>query len=214
MNNLAENARHRGAYHAALSSYQEALTIAREIGDRGGEMMYLSNSGVVRVQMEEYADAEADLRQAIAMAGDEGNSMLPETYSFLALACVGQEKLEDAVAVAQRAYELAHASGNPELIGGAWRTLGQVAARLKTVQVGEQDYTSAACFAESLRVYTESGMEGEQAETLAAWAEYELTQGDQAKGETMWQEARALFAKIGADKKVERMDARRKEFGV
>ena len=54
----------------------------------------------------------------------------------------------------------------------------------------------------------------EQAKTLKAWAEYELKQGDHAKGEALWQEARALFVKLGIDTEVKRMDAKTQELGI
>jgi hypothetical protein len=79
------------------------------------------------------------------------------------------------------------------------------------ITIGDTDgpqaavYDAAACFAESLRICTETGMEGERAWTLRAWATCELERGDRSHGMAMWQEARELFAKLGVELEVERM---------
>jgi hypothetical protein len=48
-------------------------------------------------------------------------------------------------------------------------------------------------------------MEGERAQTLRAWARYEVQHGDSASGAAMWQEARDLFTQLGAELEVQRM---------
>ena len=48
-------------------------------------------------------------------------------------------------------------------------------------------------------------MDGERARTLREWARYEHEHGDAAHGEQMWQEARRLFAQLGAELEVTRM---------
>jgi hypothetical protein len=40
---------------------------------------------------------------------------------------------------------------------------------------------------------------------LREWAKYEISQGDKDTGLNMWQEARDIFAKLGAQMEVERM---------
>jgi hypothetical protein len=130
------------------------------------------------------------------MVGDEITFFLDETYCSLALACLKQEENEEAVAAAQRALKLAQESNNQEYVGAAWRVLGQVAAKTSSVHVDETDYSAATCFAKSLRVFKDIAIEGEQAKTLNAWAEYELQHGDRTKGEAMQQEAQTLLAKL------------------
>ena len=72
-----------------------------------------------------------------------------------------------------------------------------------TVDGGQWD--AEACFAESARIFTEMNTEGELARTLRAWAEYEIKRENRARGETMWQEAKDLFARLGMELEVERM---------
>jgi predicted ATPase/class 3 adenylate cyclase len=193
LNGLAETARMRGDYQSALNGYLEALTIARKIEDRDGEIVFLSNIGGTKVELGEYAAAEADLRQVIEMVGNTRILLLSETNYFLTRVCLRQGKVEEALAAAQQALTLAQEFEDPFFLGSAWQVLGQVAVGVSSVRIGEVDYTAAECFAESLRVFKESKMEGYQAHTLKAWAEYELRQGDWTKGETLWREAREIL---------------------
>jgi class 3 adenylate cyclase/tetratricopeptide (TPR) repeat protein len=212
-NNLGHNAEALGDYHTAFVRYQDALNIAREIGDRDGELVFLGNLGAARVGMGDYQAAEADLRQVIQMAGSAGSGILSDTYSILTKACLGQDKVVEALAAARQALALGQEVGISAYIAAAWRRLGMVASRLPDPIVIEErsgnprNYDAAACFAESLRICDETGMQGERARTLRAWAQHEIARGDQAHGATMWETARTIFAELGADLEVERMSA-------
>lgn len=207
LNNLGYATLRRGDHVAAVDLFQEALTIARQIGDRNYEMQYHGNLGGARVGLGEYSAAEAALRQAIHMAETSGALLrLAETYRFLAEALLGQGEVEAALAAARQALALGQDQKQPLDIGGAWRALGMVAAELaEPIAIEDQTYDAADCFAESLRVFTEKGIERERAWTLRAWAEYEIAREDQARGEAMWREAREIFAGLGAESCVEQM---------
>ena len=194
-----------GDYGAAVAIFQKALAIARDIGDRNGEMLCLSNLGGMRVALGDYRAAEANLRQATRIAEDVGIKF-PEAYSFLAEAYLGQGQHQDALAAARRALTLALAS--QEDVGGAWRALGMVAAWWPDpISVGETQYDAAACFAEALRVFTAMQVEGERARTLRVWAYYELAHGDRARGLSMGREAREIFERLGMALEVTRTEA-------
>jgi class 3 adenylate cyclase/tetratricopeptide (TPR) repeat protein len=206
LNNLGEIARLRGDYRSAAKLYQDVLTVAQEIGDREGETMYLSNLGGARVGLREYRAAESDLRRVTRMDEAADWFGLAETYCFLAEACLGQGKVEEALAAARQALALGQETELQEVVAAAWRVLGLVAAQLPDpVTVGDDLYDVEACFTESLRIFAEMGMEGERARTLREWARYELERGDRARGEKMWQEARELFVQLGLELEVERM---------
>jgi tetratricopeptide (TPR) repeat protein len=213
LNNLGVQLQSRGDYRAAFERFQEALKIAREIGDRDGEMIFLSNLGEAHLKLGEFQAAESNLRQAIQMAGAAGLGGLPDTFAFLAEACLGQAKATEALDAARRALELSQGEGAPEYISAAWRTLGKVAAKLQDPIAIEGEsterrlYDAPACFAESLRICDETGMRSERARTLRAWAHHEIADGDPTHGAAMWQEARTIFAELGADLEVERMSA-------
>jgi class 3 adenylate cyclase/tetratricopeptide (TPR) repeat protein len=213
MNNLGVIAEARGDYHGAMLSYQEALETAREIGNRDGEMVYLTNLGGIRVRIGEYIEAEADLLQVIQMAGSGGLDVLSSTYSYLAQANLGQDRLAEALTAAQRALALAEEMESQEDLGIAWRALGRVAAAFSgPVPVeetgGGQPRTAdaEACFIESESIFKKIEREEERARTLREMAIYKLEQGDQQNGMRLWAEARAIFTQLGAQLEVDRME--------
>ncbi|RPI85259.1 MAG: hypothetical protein EHM41_11325 [Chloroflexi bacterium] len=213
MNNLGVIMESKGEYEEALKRYQEALITAREIGNRDGEIVYLSNQGGVKVRLEQFAEAENDLRQVIQMVGTSGSDILPSAYSFLAKAYLGQEKTDEALDAAQRALALAEEMELQEDLGVAWRALGRVAAYLRKPVPVEIVYTDMprtadadGCFAESERIFKEIEREDERARTLTVWAKYKLDLGDKKRGLPMWEEAKQIFTQLGARSEVERME--------
>ena len=222
LNNLGVIADFRGDYRAAFDRFEQALNIARQIGNRDGELMFLTNLGAARVGLGEHSAAESDLRQVVQMT--DTPAVLANTYYLLSEACLGQHKLAEALEAARQGLALGRSAEQPEYVAPAWRALGQVLAhpdyrahipdfRLAEAfpdlqpELEKQKSEAVACFAESLRICTEIGMEGERARTLRAWGKYELEWGDRERGAPMWQEARDLFAQLGADLEVERMKA-------
>jgi tetratricopeptide (TPR) repeat protein len=213
MNNLGVIQEARGDYRGAQDRYQSALGMAQEIGDRDGEMAYLSNLGGNQVQMGEYQVAEDNLRKVIEMASLQGLDVLSETYSFLAGALLGQRKTEEALYAAKKALDLAQEMEAQDYMGLAWRSLGRVAAdcgKPISIQTNKQQaaqiYTPEACFAESERIFIEIEREDERARTLREWAQYEIEQGDQTKGQKLWEEARAIFIQLEALPEIEQME--------
>ena len=205
LNNLGIIAEAREEYHKAAPIYREALEVARELGHRQGEIVMLNNLGGAKVGLEEYGAAEADLRQAIEMAEAVGWGGLSESYRFLAQACLGQGKVNEALEWAERALELGQEMEVQEDIGRAWRVLGQILRRcsgqvIAASSVPEGDPDIADCFARSLEVFTETGMEGERARTLRAWARYEMEHGDSERGAEMLEEARRIRGRLGVGK--------------
>ncbi len=203
--NLGESARMRGDYQAATELYQKALTLARQIGHRDSEVIYLSNLCAARLGLGQFAPAEADLRQAIALTANPNSCALAETYTILSLACLGQGKLAQALETARRALNLARESENDLYLGGAWRTLGEVVSALKAGKAPAPEAVAlsaslaepGACFAESLRVFKKINAEGEQACTLRAWAHFDLEQGRVEESRKRLEDARSLFLRLG-----------------
>ncbi|MGB7922439.1 MAG: tetratricopeptide repeat protein [Pyrinomonadaceae bacterium] len=199
---MGEIVRLRGDYPAAVKLYEEALEIARDIGERTGQIICLNNLAGVRVGLGDYDEAEADLRQVISMAGPASYQVLAETYSFLATACLGLGKVEEALEAAQYSLSLGQRTENHELIADAWRALGLVAARLpQPITIENQSFDATACFKESLRLFTESGMQAERARTLRDWARYEQGRGMIEEAHSMMEESRRIFASLGMESK-------------
>lgn len=214
LSNLGVIADARGDYETAFQRYHDALEIAREIGNRDGEILFLTNRGGEQVALKNFAAAEEDLRKAIELAGINGSWCLPNTYYYHAEALIGLGKYETAFYSARQALALGQEGKVPENIGAAWRALGKISeltdkpVRIRLTGLGDLvDFSAAACFQRSVEIFTEAEIEGERARTLREWARYEFKKGNQKDAEKMWQEALAIFVKLGAEMEVQRMSS-------
>ena len=205
--NLGESARARGDFNTAVELYDQALTLARQIGHRESELIYLSNLSGARLGLGLFEQVELDLRNVIAQTLTPNTCTLSEVYAFLSEACLGQDKLAEASEAAHKALDLARESENSLNLGGAWRALGRVRVRALNCPHLSQDDSDdaeerspapALCFAESLRIFRHMNAAGEQARTLHVWGEFEIGQGQFDHGREMLQEARTIFLKQGA----------------
>jgi class 3 adenylate cyclase/tetratricopeptide (TPR) repeat protein len=212
LNNLGVIAESRGDLESALEKYQGALSIARQIGNRDGEMVYLGNLGGVRVRLEDYPGAEAELRSVLKMSDPEGMDVMADILSLLAEACLGQGRVDEALDHSRKALDIAIRVESQDDLGAVWRVLGMVGAALKEPPVLEHSplgpnraCDAGICFAESERIFRELGREDELARTLRSWARHELRLGNQELAEAKWKEARELFENVGATHELNRM---------
>ena len=212
LSNLGAIAYARGDHASAFHRFHSALEIAREVGYRDGEIVFLTNRGGAQVALKNYAAAEADLRKAIELAGTEGSWCLPNTYYYYAEAQLGLGSYESAFYSARQALALGQEDRVPENIGAAWRVMGMISEgtgkpiSLRQRGLGELvDYTAEECFTKSAQIFAEAEIEGERARTLREWARYELRRGNRERGTQLWEEARSIFKKLGAQMEVERM---------
>jgi tetratricopeptide (TPR) repeat protein len=212
LSNLGAIADAQGDYKTALQRFDAALTIAREMGYKDGEIVFLTNRGGAQSALNNFEAAETDLRQSIRMAGIEGSWIMPLTFNYHAEALIGLGRYEEAFYSARQALVLAEEDKTPEYIGMAWRTLGMISDRLgKPVRFSDwkthkiQDHDAKLCFSTSEKIFVEAEIEFEQARTLREWAKYELKNGDKMQGKKLWKKARDLYLKLGAQMEVERM---------
>jgi class 3 adenylate cyclase/predicted ATPase len=187
-------------YQEAAEMFHEALSIVQDIGHRFGEIVILSNLGGVWVDMGQYQAAETDLKRVIEIAEDAGWGDLSATYDFLAQAYLGQGKVDEALEAARQALVLGQETELPEIIGTAWRALGMVLADPRAPEfavVREEKVDARACFASSLQLFCQAEMEAHQAQTLQAWAAYEMERGDSERGEELKEEADGICERLG-----------------
>jgi class 3 adenylate cyclase/predicted ATPase len=212
LSNLGVIADAQGDYETAFQRYHSALEIARDIGNRDGEIYILSNRGIEQVALKNYAAAQSDLLQVIQLTGITGSWFLSNTYNYYAEALLGLGQFENATFAAQQGLAQSVEDGSPENIGGAWRALGLVAGktgkaiRIKEKETEAADYDAQACFAKSEQIFAESEINGERARTLREWARYEFEMGNRDQALEMWQKAREIFATLGANMEVQRMN--------
>lgn len=212
LSNLGVIADARGDYETAFQRYHSALEMAREIGNRDGEILFLTNRGGEQVALGNFGAGEADLRQAIQIAGITGSWCLPISFNYYAEALIGLGRYQEALYFAEQALFLGEEDKTPEYTGMAWRTLGTVCLNLgkpfnlrdrKTLQLLE--YDAPACFSKSEKIFDEAEIEGERARTLREWARFEFKMNNRDQAARMWQEAREIFARLGADMELQRM---------
>jgi tetratricopeptide (TPR) repeat protein len=213
LSNLGVIADAQGDYETAFQRYHSALEIAREIGYRDGEIVFLSNRGIEQVALKNYPAAESDLLQVIQLTGISGSWCLPNTYNYYAEALLGLNRLEEATFAALQGLAQSIEYDSPENIGGAWRVLGLIASKAgKTIRIKDREtwrfvnYNAQDCFAKSEKIFAELEINGERARTLREWARYLFKTGDQERAAAKWQAAREIFAKLGAEMEVQRMD--------
>jgi predicted ATPase len=212
LSNLGAVAYTRGDYETAFHHFHNALEIAREVGYRDGEIVFLTNRGSAQVALQNYAAAEADLRKAIELAGIEGSWCLPYTYYYLAEALLGLGNYEFAYYSACQALALGREDRGLENIGTAWKVLGMISEKsgkpvyLRETGLGELiEYSTEDCFRKSAEILAEAEIGGEHARTLREWAKFEFRRNNKEQGAKLWEEARAIFEKLGATMEVERM---------
>ena len=212
LSNLGVVADGLGDYETAFERYDNALTIAREIGYKDGEIVFLTNRGSEYVALGNYEAAEADLRQAIQLAGITGSWCMPLTFNQRAEALIGLGRYDEAFFSARQALVLGEEDETPEYIGMVWRTMGTICDKTddvvrfsdwETHEMGE--YDAETCFSKSAAIFVESEIELEHAHTLREWARYKFKSGDKKGGKKLWQKAREIFTDLGAQREVERM---------
>jgi CHAT domain-containing protein/Tfp pilus assembly protein PilF len=102
-----------GQYQKALDYYQQSLVISQQIGNKAGEGQTLSNIGAVYVNQGQYYRAEKPLFAAIEiwdslrtkLSDDKKISLFArqtDTYKFLQLALIPQNKISLALEISER----------------------------------------------------------------------------------------------------------------
>jgi len=191
LNNLGFLANARGDFASAERFLREDLRLCDETGNRSSAIYALSNLGTTLNGLGRYAEAEVEARRGIQMCAASRMPVFSDFPRDLALACLGQGRVDEALEAAQSALDLARHAESPRELGAAWRALGLVIG-----QLGDP-MGAPACFAESARILEEAGAATDRARTLREWAFHELRRGDTARGQAIWAEAHAIFAAAG-----------------
>lgn len=132
LNNLGRVHYLLGQYQQAIEYHQQSLTLARTIGDVKGEGTSLNNLGIAVYQMGNLSEAEQLLYQGMqvweslrtGLKDTDKISLSSEQtriYYLLQLALIGQEKVEEALLIAERGRARAFA----ELLSQRFSTQAQ-----------------------------------------------------------------------------------------
>ena len=115
LNDIAIIERRTGDYAAAERDYQEALRIARHIGDPEGIAIYTGNLATLALERQRWADAETLAREALGLAEATGRlQLIASNRRRLAEALLRQNQAEAALPHAILAVEIYTKLGSPD----------------------------------------------------------------------------------------------------
>ncbi len=123
-----------GNYERGVADIQEALAGARAIGDEHVEMQALNELGWLS-RVRGYEEAINHHQQALSIAEKLDDAPAQVTaLSRMSMLYLNQLRLDDGLALAQRALDIARASGQDQLLGTALDCL-----KLAALQLGQLD---------------------------------------------------------------------------
>ena len=193
-NSMGEVYLHQGKLEQATAAYQRSLAVWQPMGYLAGVTVARINLGHIAVTQDDLETAEAHLAGALALAQEIGlRGFWPEIYRWQALLHLARQQHKEALALAEQAYDLAQELKDRAEQGSALRVLGQVYAALgQPDEATERLQASLICFAELQRAY-------DAAKTSFQLALIYLAEpGKEEEGRGLLDQARTLFADLGA----------------
>lgn len=139
LNQEGEELKSRGQLTEALETFQRALLISREVGDRQGEAAALSNMGITYVDLGQYSKALEFLQQALAINEEVGNRLDKGTilhniggvYLDLGEYAKALDFLQQSLKIRRAVGDSVGASFTLDGIGAVYASLGQYSKALE-----------------------------------------------------------------------------------
>lgn len=183
---LGNIANRQADYERAVPLYQQALELARELGDRRGESATLNNWASIEWELGDLPAARAHYEQALALYRQLGNRLgEAKALNNLSNVLANQGDLNGSLTFSQQAMEIHREMGNPRGQCAALQNLGATYFVLKDYQAARSSYLAA------LSLYRESGNHQAEAEVLA---DLSLLDGALGRLEEGREHARAAIA--------------------
>lgn len=223
----------QGNLEAAAHFYQRAFVLSEKSGNHGYGAFIANELGTLYLRLavpifEEITDIEKDtyvqqahiwLGRALRFAREvDIPHLIAAAKSGTACLLLAEGRPDEALAFAQeslsQALHLAQERPGKMIwksAAAAWHALGRVATELPPeslpVTVADRKWDAPTCFDRATRLYERirHGVEMEMAYTLYSWASFELEDGDQTRGATLWRQASELFSRIGMEREASRM---------
>jgi tetratricopeptide (TPR) repeat protein len=151
-NNLGLLAGHRGDYAAAEEYYEQALLLAREIGERAGEGTALANLGWLAGMAAKYEEAYAAYAGSLRIAREAGDRV-SEVYTLINLsACLGAlADVPRATGYAEEALRVAHDTGERSAEAWALTYLGHSRLPAGELEAAGEAYRAALAIRRELK---------------------------------------------------------------
>jgi tetratricopeptide (TPR) repeat protein len=157
-------------FEVALAMFDEALEVAKQIGDRNRTSVILTNIGEVKSRMGQPTEAIAVLKQAEDLCDELGDKLgLAEALRGLGKAYLAQRDYAKARSCTARAVELFREVQSKVQVGVALRSLGEVTAAGNPGV--ESSMQARGHLLQSIAIFEEIGNEIELARSYRAYAE-------------------------------------------
>jgi tetratricopeptide (TPR) repeat protein len=204
LNNLAVLAFEVGDYEAARKGWEQALDEAEDIGALPLQALALANLGELALIEGRHEEARSRIEDALEISEDiDDRRLTTEALRNLALLehATGGER---AVALGERALEIARSAGLRDNEGRCLVALGEVVAGNlfdadKTDEMPRDgELTSAeSYYRRGLDLLRDIGNESELAKALERFGRYKVERGEIAAGKSLLQEALTIFSRLG-----------------
>jgi class 3 adenylate cyclase/tetratricopeptide (TPR) repeat protein len=182
---------HQGDLAEAERLGLQALDWLDRTGDSFWALLNLRALALCAVARSDLGLAEERLRQAIPLALDVGGAVVVETYRRLVEVLIGQDRLDDARALAAFAWR-----DLPEEDAYARAAGLLMDANLRTAE--DQSAVASECFAQALRLLEEQRLPLDLAEARLAFGRALRRFGDKAGAQAQLAVAREDLARMGA----------------
>jgi class 3 adenylate cyclase/tetratricopeptide (TPR) repeat protein len=189
----AETYLYRGLWAEVVAVVEAGLSTSWEIGEWPAILFPSAWVGIAYTKLGRLEDARRVIGRALREGRARGYPPYPLTYLHLALAQLhlAANELDEALATARAALDLAERSRFRLEIGAAHRVLAQVRATL-----GDQA-EAARAFSSSLEILEEIQSRPELGQTLLAYGRF-LARSDALTGRALIERALGLFEDMGA----------------
>jgi CHAT domain-containing protein/tetratricopeptide (TPR) repeat protein len=161
--NLGSVAKEQMEYDKALEYYNKAFQLSQEMGSVDYQAQTLSYLGNVYNHKKEGTKALETLERAATLfKGINSKSGLTEVFYNQAVTYLGQKNPEEALKIANQAYEIAAETGNPLFQWSAKEVSGRALMSLGKTEQAQQQFEEAIKIVETVRTQA-AGSERERA---------------------------------------------------
>jgi len=201
--NQGENYRFKGDFNRALQLYRSAYQTAKDLSAVRTQTIAALNEGLVLITLEQNTSAMQTFHHVedLLQQWDREDSSLPgflcELHHGKAVVYLRQNQLEEAWHSAQRALEIADATGEPHQRGYANRTMGEVLCQLGRTMDDDHPDDPDDYFRASGTAFREINAEAELARTMYAQALSQARRGRRTMAARKLQYVMIMFTKLG-----------------
>lgn len=208
--NQGENYRLKGEFVRARTLYQAAYEASEAIGNLPMMSFALTNEGLVLVSVKEYERARVLLERAYDLSKDwhgkqfqdvveDARSLRTEIFLGLAEVELSADRLMQAWQAALNSLMNAQSVEEPRTIGLAYRSLGDVLTRLKTLPEATSDLPTSPddYYRLAMNHFRQVQAEGEIGRTVFAHAQSLAFRSNRLRSAQLFREAMVIFTRLG-----------------